>query len=92
MNSEKFHRLVFVGSFGECFLWYLVMILGIIPILGSYFQFLFLKWVIRNTVLFPFEVPGEELQSVIESHTAKERIQGELGKIRPLAGNYGGGR
>lgn len=76
MNVKKdMYRLVFVGGFGTYFLWTLVMILGIIPILGTFFQFLFLKWTVRNIVLAPLSLTRDELKSFVERSRLAEKVE-----------------
>ena len=78
MTDQKFFRMVFVGGFGSFFLWHLLLILGFIPILGSWLLFLFMKWLTRNTVLVPFDMRKEDVRRMMESATAKDAIEREL--------------
>jgi hypothetical protein len=78
MADQKFFRMVFVGGFGTFFLWHLLLILGFVPILGSWLAFLFMKWLTRNTVLVPFDMRTEDVQRVMEGAAATEAIEREL--------------
>ena len=80
-DEKRLQRLIFIGSFGEYFLWSLLMILGIIPILGTWFQFLFVRWMTRNTVLVPFEITDDDMAAILQSRKARDVIKGEMTKI-----------
>ena len=79
---NKMYRLVFVGSFGDFFLRSLLGIFAFIPILGSFFQFVLLKWVVRSTVLAPVEFSPEEIQMVMRDRESREKLASELGQTK----------
>jgi hypothetical protein len=74
------HRLVFIGGFAEFFLWHLLMLLGIIPILGVFFQFLFLKWLVKSTVLAPIELSKEDIRQIVQRKRVAEEVQKQIAR------------
>ena len=79
-TEQSIHRLVFTGSFGEYFLWHLLMIISLIPILGSYFQYLFLKWLVRNTVMAPIELTKDDIKTIVQRRKLADEVQKQMTK------------
>ena len=80
-HEETYWRAVFTGGFGSFFLWHLAMLFGFIPIFGFWIQYLFLKWIARNTVIVPMRFTPQQVEGIMELERAKERVKKEVNKF-----------
>jgi hypothetical protein len=73
MHDEKLYRLVFVGGFGAYFLWSLLSLISVIPILGAVIQLGFIKWLTRSVMLVPLELDPTGVKMFMKTQVDRQR-------------------